>query len=146
MMAEAYYELMREAGLDREGNGDAAAMRRMGDLLCDRFNFDAAVRWYMKAADQGDACSQYFLGRCYCKGNHGVEQNFADGAKWLRGRWFRCWCYICRCGKFGIFRCMRWRNYDDSCWLIWFVLGLVALLILCRTGPRRCGTIFSSLF
>lgn len=61
MMAEAYYELMREAGLDREGNGDAAAMRRMGDLLCDRFNFDAAVRWYMKAADQGDACSQYFL-------------------------------------------------------------------------------------
>ncbi len=83
MMAEAYYELMREAGLDREGNGDAAAMRRMGDLLCDRFNFDAAVRWYMKAADQGDACSQYFLGRCYCKGNHGVEQNFADGAKWL---------------------------------------------------------------
>ena len=26
------------------------------------------------------------------------------------------------------------------------LLGLVALLILCRTGPRRCGTIFSSLF
>ena len=42
-----------------------------------------AVKWYHKAAEQGDAEAQWHLGRCYRRGN-GVAQDEAETAKWYR--------------------------------------------------------------
>ena len=43
----------------------------------------AAVKWYRKAAEQGDAVSQYNLGICYLSGK-GVPRDYVEAAKWLR--------------------------------------------------------------
>ncbi len=42
-----------------------------------------AVKWYHKAAEQGYARSQNYLGGCYYNG-HGVEQDYAEAVKWYR--------------------------------------------------------------
>ena len=39
------------------------------------------VRWYRKAAEQGDATAQNNLGHMYSKGQ-GVPQNFVEAEKW----------------------------------------------------------------
>ncbi|MBR6436885.1 MAG: sel1 repeat family protein, partial [Thermoguttaceae bacterium] len=41
------------------------------------------VKWFRKAAEQGNAQAQYNLGICYTKGC-GVTQDKAEGLKWLR--------------------------------------------------------------
>ena len=46
-------------------------------------NFKEAVKWYRKAAEQGDAEAQYSLGVMYAKGE-GVAKNFRKAVKWYR--------------------------------------------------------------
>ncbi len=42
-----------------------------------------AVKWWRKAAEQGDERAQYNLGRCYDKGE-GVAQDKTEAIKWYR--------------------------------------------------------------
>jgi hypothetical protein len=42
-----------------------------------------AVGWWRKAADQGDATAQYYLGRAYRRGE-GVSPNYSEAARWYR--------------------------------------------------------------
>jgi TPR repeat protein len=46
-------------------------------------NYAEAGKWVRKAADQGNADAQGFLGLMYDKGE-GVAQNHAEAAKWYR--------------------------------------------------------------
>ena len=46
-------------------------------------DYAAAVSWYRKAADQGDANAQYNLGIMYDNGQ-GVPQDYAAAAAWYR--------------------------------------------------------------
>ncbi|MBQ9776558.1 MAG: sel1 repeat family protein, partial [Lentisphaeria bacterium] len=46
-------------------------------------NKQEAVKWYRKAAEQGDAKAQYNLGNCYYFGN-GVTENEQEAVKWYR--------------------------------------------------------------
>ena len=46
-------------------------------------NYVEAVKWYRKAAEQGDTDSQIQLGKCYASGR-GVEKNYAEAASWYR--------------------------------------------------------------
>ena len=41
------------------------------------------VKWYQKAAEQGNADAQYNLGFCYSNGN-GVEQSYEEAVKWYQ--------------------------------------------------------------
>ena len=41
-----------------------------------------AVKWYRKAAEQGDDVAQCRLGLCYVEGE-GVEKNLAESIKWF---------------------------------------------------------------
>ena len=45
-------------------------------------DYSEAVRWWRKAAEQGDAQSQKSLGWAYSSGL-GVEKNAAEGEKWF---------------------------------------------------------------
>ena len=46
-------------------------------------DYAEAVKWYRKAADQGDAFAQYNLGVMYDNGE-GVPQDQAEAVKWYR--------------------------------------------------------------
>ena len=46
-------------------------------------DYTAAMRWYRKAADQGDASAQTNLGLMYDKGQ-GVTQDYAAAMRWYR--------------------------------------------------------------
>jgi TPR repeat protein len=46
-------------------------------------DYAEALRWYRKAADQGDAGAQSNLGVMYAKGQ-GVPQDSAEAARWYR--------------------------------------------------------------
>ena len=42
-----------------------------------------AVKWYRKAAEQGDADAQYNLGWMY-KNGYGISQDDSEAVKWFR--------------------------------------------------------------
>ena len=46
-------------------------------------DYAEAVRWYRKAADQGNADAQFSLGYMYDNGQ-GVPQDYAEAARWYR--------------------------------------------------------------
>jgi TPR repeat protein len=46
-------------------------------------NYAEAMKWYRKAADQGNAAAQNNLGVMYDEGQ-GVPQNYAEAMKWYR--------------------------------------------------------------
>ena len=46
-------------------------------------NFSEAVKWFRKAAEQGDADAHTILGEMYEKGK-GVRQDYAEAVKWYR--------------------------------------------------------------
>lgn len=46
-------------------------------------NYEKAVEWYHKAAEQGNADAQFHLGDCYRKGK-GVRRNKQQAAEWYR--------------------------------------------------------------
>lgn len=45
--------------------------------------YEEAVKWFKKAADQDYAPAQYMLGQCYSSGS-GVERNNEEAAKWYQ--------------------------------------------------------------
>jgi TPR repeat protein len=46
-------------------------------------DYAEAVKWYRKAAEQGEASAQFYLGLMYAKGQ-GVKQDYAEAVKWYR--------------------------------------------------------------
>jgi hypothetical protein len=46
-------------------------------------DYAEAVKWYRKAAEQGDAKAQFNLGAAY-KSGEGVQQDYAEAEKWYR--------------------------------------------------------------
>ena len=46
-------------------------------------DYQEAVKWYRKAAEQGYAEAQYELGNCYEKG-WSVAQDYQEAVKWYR--------------------------------------------------------------
>jgi TPR repeat protein len=46
-------------------------------------DYTKAVMWYRKAAEQGMASAQYFLGGCYRDGK-GVGTNIVEAVTWFR--------------------------------------------------------------
>ena len=54
-----------------------------GGENCHVKDFGEAVKWYRKAAEQGDAQAQRNLGLCYYYGE-GVAKDFGEAVKWLR--------------------------------------------------------------
>ena len=46
-------------------------------------DYAEAVKWYRKAAEQGNAYAQFNLGNAYYNGN-GVEQDYAEAVKWYQ--------------------------------------------------------------
>ena len=58
----------------------------LGNCYCDgegvEQNYTEAVKWYTKAAEQGNADAQNNLGHCYHNG-YGIEQNFIEAIKWF---------------------------------------------------------------
>ena len=46
-------------------------------------DYSEAVKWYRKAAEQGNKQAQYNLGVCYESGR-GVPQDYSEAVKWYR--------------------------------------------------------------
>ena len=46
-------------------------------------NYAEAVKWFRKAAEQGNADAQYNLGACYYNGQ-GVTKDYTEAVKWIR--------------------------------------------------------------
>lgn len=65
-------------------NGDVDAQFACGSLYYGGIetNHKEAARWFRKAAAQGHALAQYYLGRCYFLGEGGLL-DYAEGVKWL---------------------------------------------------------------
>ncbi len=65
--------------------GDAGAQSALGTFyFCGngiKQDYDEAVTWFKKAAEQGYPIAEYNLGYCYYHGE-GVEQDYAEAAKW----------------------------------------------------------------
>lgn len=45
-------------------------------------NYDGAVSWFNKAAEQGEADAQFLLGRMYYDGNS-ISQDYVEAYKWF---------------------------------------------------------------
>ena len=78
-------DIFLEEKMNIEEIFDPAAQVAQGDLFYngegDKKDFTQAVFWYTKAAEQGYAEGQYFLGYCYYAGE-GVDQDFAKAVEW----------------------------------------------------------------
>lgn len=62
---------------------EAEQWLQYGDRECAAGNYAEAVKWYRKAAEQGNADAQNSLGVCYYNGN-GVVQDYSEAVKWFR--------------------------------------------------------------
>ena len=60
-----------------------AAQARLGELLDVAEQNEEAVRWFRKAADQGNAAGEFGLGHMYAAGE-GVEKDAGKAAYWVR--------------------------------------------------------------
>lgn len=70
--------------LRKAKHGDKEAQCRVAKVYYDEEkNYEEAVKWYHKAAEQGNADAQYTLGLCYAKGQV-VEQDYPKAVKWYR--------------------------------------------------------------
>jgi TPR repeat protein len=58
-------------------------MWQLGIKAHDEQNYAEAVKWFRKAAEQGQSEAQYNLGWCYYDGL-GVEQSYSEAVKWVR--------------------------------------------------------------
>ena len=63
--------------------GDADAQCSLGVYLANEGEYDAARKWFERAAAQGHIGAMYDLGNVYDQG-HGVELNKATAAEWFR--------------------------------------------------------------
>ena len=56
---------------------------RLGVYFYSKKDYQEAVKWYRKAAEQGLAEAQYNLGLCY-EGGDGVKKDYQEAVKWWR--------------------------------------------------------------
>lgn len=63
--------------------GDADAQFSLANYQFARENYTEGTGWYRKAAEQGHADAQCYLGVCYYWGR-GVEQNYTEAVRWYR--------------------------------------------------------------
>ena len=66
--------------------GDLKAQCELGDICRSGLdpNPTEAAKWYRKAAELGDAESQFHLGGMYKYGTGGLPQNRVEAEKWYR--------------------------------------------------------------
>ena len=79
-------EQEREEEAEREKEKiakEAAYWNEQGDKAFDKKNYTEAVKWFRKAAEQGNAKAQHNLGYCYYDGQ-GVSQDYTEAVKWYR--------------------------------------------------------------
>jgi TPR repeat protein len=69
-------------GLPR-GNALVPQGRRRGRCLCAGQDYDEAMRWFRKAADQGNAAAQDNLGWLYETGSD-VARDYGEAMHWYR--------------------------------------------------------------
>lgn len=86
--SETLYKQAYDIALPLALHGDASAQFVVGKILDYgnggvRQNQEAAVRWYMRAAEQGYSGAQFNLGNCYELGE-GVAQDKRSAAYWYR--------------------------------------------------------------
>lgn len=64
--------------------GDAGAQGSLGNIYRHAHNYVEAVKWYRKAADQGDtAAVEFWLGHIYLEGRYGGGHDYAEAYFWL---------------------------------------------------------------
>jgi len=68
--------------------GNSGAQRELGHFYLGMYDsvtedLVEAVKWYRKAAEQGDAHAQRHIGDCYSSGN-GVVADYVEAVKWYR--------------------------------------------------------------
>jgi TPR repeat protein len=63
--------------------GDVQAQHNVAFQFEQQKKYDEAIKWYMRAAEQGSSISQMNLAQMYEKGM-GVKQDFAEAKKWYR--------------------------------------------------------------
>jgi TPR repeat protein len=80
--ARGDFETAIKLWLPLANHGNVEAQRGLGQANGAE-NFPEAMKWYRKAADQGDADSQYSIGAMYDHG-WGVKQDYAEALKWFR--------------------------------------------------------------
>ena len=73
--------LAREREEQRQRENDRVYQYNQGVECYNDKDYEGAATWWRKAAGQGHAEAQYWLGRCYHHGR-GVEQNPAAAARW----------------------------------------------------------------
>jgi len=69
--------------LQHGGKSSPAKLSEIGAMLYLEGNYDEAVVYLKKAAEQGDSQAQCFLGLCYRNGN-GIEKNDSIGVEWYK--------------------------------------------------------------
>jgi TPR repeat protein len=62
---------------------DAQKDFERGEAAYSDGKYSQAVKWWRKAAEQGDARAQYNLGQMHREGQ-GVPQDYAEAVKWYR--------------------------------------------------------------
>jgi TPR repeat protein len=148
-LAKATQLLRKEAEKgNREAQAELADRYRDGAGVA-RDNVEAA-NWYLKAAEQGRASCQEWIGLCYSKGI-GVQQSYENAVKWyLRAAEQRCFSYHEALGDFyhygrGVPRdyCEAYKYYNlPAGGAAWFKDGLASLTakmtrIQIEEGERR---------
>jgi len=80
--------------LDQAKRGDPVAQFNLGAMYDSGYydlpqNYAEALKWYLRAADQGSYSAQYYLAIMYAEGK-GVRKNLAKAAKWYRksAQWY----------------------------------------------------------
>ena len=68
----------------KANRGDAAAQCWVGSVYRHWENHNEAIKWYRKAADQGNANGQFILGLMYANGEGVPEKNIEKAIKWYR--------------------------------------------------------------
>ena len=71
-----------EATMALAEEGDATAQMKVGLAFDKEENYEEAVLWYRKAAEQGVSEAQNNLGVMY-KDGQGVKQDFKEAARWF---------------------------------------------------------------
>lgn len=68
---------------DAEAQYNLGKMYASGKVVADEYNYNEAVKWYIKAAEQGHIKAQYALGEIYSSSSiEGVTQDYKEAAKW----------------------------------------------------------------
>ena len=66
-----------------KGDVNAQTSLALQYAIGNRKDYAKEAYWYRKAAEQGSAEAQYFLGYCYERGE-GVQQDYGEAVKWFR--------------------------------------------------------------